>query len=158
MLHNKRYRPNVAAIIVSPSYPNTCEVFIAERVDIEGAWQFPQGGIDEGETPLEALYRELKEEIGTDKIEVLAQYPRWIAYDFPNNMEHKFYSFDGQKQRYFLVRLKHLESIDLNTHAPEFRAYQFIPLKDLLKKVAPFKRQVYRQVISHFKKEGYLGC
>lgn len=60
MLH-KKYRPNVAAIIVSPDYPNTCEIFIAERIDIEGAWQFPQGGIDEGETPLEALHRELLE-------------------------------------------------------------------------------------------------
>ncbi|MDU9800377.1 RNA pyrophosphohydrolase, partial [Helicobacter pylori] len=73
----KKYRPNVAAIIMSPDYPNACEVFIAERIDIEGAWQFPQGGIDEGETPLEALYRELLEEIGTNEIEILAQYPRW---------------------------------------------------------------------------------
>ncbi|GAA9934200.1 RNA pyrophosphohydrolase [Helicobacter pylori] len=157
MLH-KKYRPNVAAIIVSPDYPNTCEIFIAERIDIEGAWQFPQGGIDDGETPLEALHRELLEEIGTNEIEILAQYPRWIAYDFPSNMEHKFYSFDGQKQRYFLVRLKHANNIDLNKHTPEFRAYQFIHLKDLLKKIVPFKRQVYRQVIAYFKREGYLGC
>ena len=59
----KRYRPNVAAIILSPSYPLECKVFIAQRHDISGAWQFPQGGIDEGESPKEALFRELEEEI-----------------------------------------------------------------------------------------------
>ncbi|WP_104748576.1 RNA pyrophosphohydrolase [Helicobacter cetorum] len=157
-MKSKTYRPNVAAIIVSPNYPYECEVFVAERIDIQGAWQFPQGGIDNGETPLDALHRELLEEIGTNEVEILAQYPRWIAYDFPSHMERKLYPFDGQKQRYFLVRLKHLESIDLNTHTPEFRAYQFIQFKDVLKKVAPFKRQVYRQVISYFKTKGYLGC
>ena len=51
----KNYRPNVAAIILSPSYPAKCEVLIASRIDVSGAWQFPQGGIDDGETPKEAL-------------------------------------------------------------------------------------------------------
>ncbi|AFI03810.1 RNA pyrophosphohydrolase [Helicobacter cetorum] len=155
---SKTYRPNVAAVILSPNYPLECEIFVAERIDIQGAWQFPQGGIDEGESALEALKRELLEEIGTNEVEVLAQYPKWIAYDFPSNMERKLYPFDGQKQRYFLVRLKHSNQINLNAHTPEFRAYQFVGFKDLLKKVAPFKRQVYRQVISYFKTEGYLGC
>ena len=63
----KKYRPNVAAVILSSSYPFKCEILVAKRVDMDDIWQFPQGGIDEGESPKQALKRELKEEIGTDK-------------------------------------------------------------------------------------------
>ncbi|MDY0328397.1 MAG: NUDIX domain-containing protein, partial [Arcobacteraceae bacterium] len=57
----KNYRPNVAAIVMSAKYPSTCDVFIASRTDVEDAWQFPQGGIDKGEQPKDALLRELRE-------------------------------------------------------------------------------------------------
>ena len=73
--NTKNYRPNVAAIVLSSSYPAKCEIFIASRIDVEDAWQFPQGGIDEGETPHEALFRELKEEIGTNEIDIIAEFP-----------------------------------------------------------------------------------
>ncbi len=63
MQTTKSYRPNVAAVILSSRYPYKCEFFVAHRSDIRNAWQFPQGGIDEGETPREALKRELLEEI-----------------------------------------------------------------------------------------------
>ncbi|MDD2640440.1 MAG: NUDIX domain-containing protein, partial [Arcobacteraceae bacterium] len=59
--NNKNYRPNVAAIVLSAKYHLKCEIFIASRTDVENAWQFPQGGIDEGETVKEALFRELEE-------------------------------------------------------------------------------------------------
>lgn len=152
----KLYRPNVAAIVVSAKYPNVCEVFIAERSDIEGAWQFPQGGIDEGETPKEALYRELKEEIGTDDIEVIAEFPKWITYDFPAAISPSMKPYSGQKQRYFLVRLAHNAKIDLATHVPEFSQYEYVNLATLFKKVAHFKRPVYKEVIKYFQQEGYL--
>jgi len=58
MENKKIYRPNVAAVILSSKYPDKCEFFVAHRSDIQNAWQFPQGGIDEGETPREALKRE----------------------------------------------------------------------------------------------------
>lgn len=102
----KTYRPNVAAIILSPKYPLTCELFIASRTDIKNAWQFPQGGIDKSETPKEALFRELKEEIGTNKVDIIAEYPEWISYDFPPQVVKKMYPYDGQIQKYFLVRLQ----------------------------------------------------
>ena len=81
----KKYRPNVAAVILSSSYPFKCEILVAKRVDMDDIWQFPQGGIDEGESPKQALKRELKEEIGTDKFDFLEEYPDWLSYDFPAN-------------------------------------------------------------------------
>jgi putative (di)nucleoside polyphosphate hydrolase len=79
----KNYRPNVAAIVLSSAYPSKCEILIASRLDIKDAWQFPQGGIDEGETAKEALYRELEEEIGTNEVQIIAEFPGWVSYDFP---------------------------------------------------------------------------
>ncbi|MBP5778805.1 MAG: RNA pyrophosphohydrolase, partial [Campylobacter sp.] len=120
MQTEKKYRPNVAAIVLSPSYPFNCEVFIAQRSDIKGAWQFPQGGIDKGETPKVAILRELKEEIGTDKVEIIAECPDWHSYDFPQSVADKMKPYDGQKQKYFLVRLKKVSNLNINTKNPEF--------------------------------------
>ena len=151
----KKYRPNVAAVILSPKYPEKVEVLVAKRNDVE-AWQFPQGGIDDGESPKEALFRELKEEIGTDKIEIIAQMPEWLSYDFPKMIAKKMYPYDGQKQKYFLVRLKKDAKINLNTEIPEFDDYKFVKLGDVFKYVKSFKRPVYKKVIEYFKQNGYL--
>ena len=132
------------------------KIFIALRNDIKDAWQFPQGGIDDGESPKEALFRELKEEIGTDKIEILAEYPEWISYDFPVMVAKKMYPYDGQTQRYFLVRLKDDSVINLETEEPEFCEYKFVKYKEAFKYISYFKRPVYKQVLKYFKKEGYL--
>lgn len=156
MSQNKFYRPNVAAIIVSHEYPDKKEIFIAERSDLAGVWQFPQGGIDEGESPEEALFRELKEEIGTKKVEIIAEYPEWIAYDFPAHVAAKMAPYAGQKQRYFLVRLKKSAVIDLDTKHPEFKAHRFVGMDELFTHTAHFKKSVYEQVISHFRAKGYL--
>lgn len=154
----KRYRPNVAAVILSSDYPNKCEFFLGKRSDIKNAWQFPQGGIDEGETPVEALLRELQEEIGCNRVEVIAEYPHWIKYDFPNGASaRKMYPYDGQTQKYFLVKLKEDATIDLDCyHEPEFEDYKYVKYEQLLKKAAYFKRKVYRKVIEHFVREGYI--
>jgi len=151
----KKYRPNVAAVILSPKYPEKVEVFVAKRNDID-AWQFPQGGIDEGESPKEALFRELKEEIGTDQIEIITYMPEWLSYDFPKIIAKKMYPYDGQKQKYFLVRLKKGAKINLKTEIPEFDDYRFVNLSDVFKYVKSFKRPVYKKVIEYFKKNGYL--
>ncbi len=152
----KRYRPNVAAVVVSAKYPFQCQLFIASRSDIEGAWQFPQGGIDEGETPREALYRELEEEIGTGEVEIIAEYPEWLQYDFPQKIAQKMYPFDGQSQKYFLVRLKKDAKINLATKEPEFCDFKFVSLEEVFEFITYFKRPVYKQVLEYFKKEGYL--
>lgn len=152
----KSYRPNVAAVILSPEYPSVCELFLGRRMDFKRVWQFPQGGIDSGETPKDALFRELREEIGTDEIEIIAECPRWISYDFPKGLARKMYPFDGQNQKYFLVRLKNREKINLQTPDPEFDAYKFVAVEEILRKIKHFKRPVYAEVLGYFKNQGFL--
>jgi len=152
----KNYRPNVAAIVLSAKYPHACEIFIASRTDVENAWQFPQGGIDEGESAKEALYRELEEEIGTRDVEIIAEYPKWVSYDFPPAIAKKMHPFDGQIQKYYLVKLKKGAKIDINTHIPEFSEYKFVPTKNIYDYITFFKRTVYKQVLKYFRNEGYI--
>lgn len=157
MKKKKVYRPNVAAVILSSKYPEKCEFFVAHRSDMKNAWQFPQGGIDVGETPREALRRELLEEIGCDNLEVLGEFPEWISYDFPRMSKGKRYPFDGQTQKYFLVRLKEGATINLESYdIPEFREYQFVSYEYLFQKVVYSKRKVYRKVIDYFMEEGFI--
>ena len=157
MPEKKSYRKNVAAVILSPRYPQKCEFFIAHRTDIKNAWQFPQGGIDEGETPQDALKRELLEEIGCNDVEILGEFPEWITYDFPPTARGKCYPFDGQTQKYFLVRLKENAHIDLNAFdVPEFKEYEFVAYEELFSRVTYFKRRVYKRVIDYFKEQGLI--
>ncbi|MCF6310585.1 MAG: RNA pyrophosphohydrolase [Sulfurimonas sp.] len=150
------YRPNVAMIIVSSNYPEKKEIFLAQRNDLSNVWQFPQGGIDKGEEVKEALFRELEEEIGTDKVEVLAEYPEWISYDFPPKIAKKMKPFIGQKQKYFLLKLKKNAKINLETEHPEFNDYKFVGVDEVLALSASFKQNVYKSVINYFKDEGLL--
>jgi len=152
----KKYRPNVSAIVLSPKYPFSCEIFIAQRSDIKGAWQFPQGGIDKGETPRMAILRELEEEIGTRNVEILAQYPQWLSYDFPKHALEKMKPYAGQKQRYFLVRLRDASEINIFTDDAEFNEFKFVKTGEVLNHVRSFKRDVYSKVLKYFKKEGFL--
>ena len=152
----KNYRPNVAAIVLSSSYPAKCEIFIASRIDVEDAWQFPQGGIDEGETAKEALFRELEEEIGTNKVDIIAEYPDWVSYDFPQAVADRMAPFDGQTQKYFLVKLRKGAKIDIETEIPEFSNYKFVKTEKLNDYITFFKRTVYKKVLKYFKSEGYI--
>lgn len=155
-LKKKNYRPNVAAIVLSAKYPEKCEIFIASRTDVENAWQFPQGGIDEGESAKQALYRELEEEIGTKDVEIVAGYPQWVSYDFPPAIAKKMHPYDGQIQKYYLVKLKKGAKVDINTEIPEFSEYKFVPTQNIYDYITFFKRTVYKQVLKYFKKEGYI--
>ncbi len=150
------YRPNVAMIIVSNNYPQKKEIFLAQRNDLSDVWQFPQGGIDEGEEVYEALFRELEEEIGTDKVDVIAEYPEWISYDFPPKIAKNMKPYSGQKQKYFLVKLKKSAKINIQTKHPEFSDYKFVGVDEALATSASFKKDVYEIAINYFKNEGLL--
>ncbi len=159
MKEKRDYRPNVAAVILSPNYPNEVKFFLGKKKGVRRAWQFPQGGIDGDETPQEALLRELKEEIGTADIEIIAQFPEWISYDFPNNNSDKIYPYRGQTQKYFLVKLNSLDNINLSNYVtPEFEDYIFVNEQELFKKALYMKRRAYKRVIEYFKKEGFIKC
>jgi putative (di)nucleoside polyphosphate hydrolase len=152
----EEYRPNVAMILVSSDYPQKKDIFIAQRNDLLSIWQFPQGGIDNGEEVKEALFREMLEEIGTDKAEIIAEYPEWISYDFPEKIADKMKPYKGQTQRYFLLKFNKDIKINLDTKHPEFISYKFVDVADVLDHTAHFKKTVYETVINHFKKEGLL--
>lgn len=150
------YRPNVAMIVVSNNYPHKKEIFLAQRNDLMDVWQFPQGGIDEGEELFEALLRELEEEIGTCEVDVIAEFPEWISYDFPPKIAKSMKPFIGQKQRYFLVKLRESAIINIETENPEFSDYKFVDIDEVLGLSANFKKDVYNSVINYFKEEGLL--
>ena len=156
MSKNNLYRPNVAMIVVSNNYPEKKEIFLAQRNDLTDVWQFPQGGIDEGEEVQEALFRELKEEIGTNNIKIIAEYPEWLSYDFPSKIAKKMKPWVGQRQKYFLVKLKKNAKININTKHPEFDDYKFVEINDILEFSASFKQDIYKKVIDYFKKEDFL--
>ena len=150
------YRPNVAMIIVSENYPQKKEIFIAERNDLLDVWQFPQGGIDKGEEVQEALFREMEEEIGTRDAKIIAEYPEWISYDFPNKIAEKMKPYKGQTQRYFLLKLAKEAKINLATKHPEFIEHKFVSVADVLNHTAHLKKPVYETVLNYFKNEGLL--
>ena len=152
----KIYRPNVAIVVLSAEYPAKKDVFIAERSDLNDAWQFPQGGIDEGETPEMALFRELEEEIGTRDVKIVAEFPEWISYDFPSHIAKKMKPYAGQTQRYYLVQLLPEAKVNIDTEIPEFSDYKFVDFSELSNYIAHFKRPVYEKVLSYFKEEGYF--
>ncbi|MDX9813431.1 MAG: RNA pyrophosphohydrolase [Sulfurimonas sp.] len=156
MSKDNLYRPNVAMVIVSSNYPHSKEIFVAKRNDMKDIWQLPQGGIDSGESVEDALFRELNEEIGTDKLEVIASFPSWLDYKFPKDIAKSMKPYIGQRQKYFLLKLLDDDSVDINTAHPEFSEYKFVSSKDVLELEVGFKKEVYKEVINYFIDEGLL--
>lgn len=143
-----RFRPNVAAILVQKD----SRMLICERSGSRGAWQFPQGGIDKGESPKQALFREIREEIGVRKKKLtILEKKGGYRYAFPDG-KLKWGKFYGQKQVYYLCRFHGKESdIDLGGRKAEFQDYRWIfPDEFDLGWLPGFKRKVYRKVIRDF--------
>jgi len=134
------------------------KVFIGERYDTPGAWQMPQGGIEDGESIEEAAFRELEEEIGTAKAEILKIHDTPLCYDIPSHLRHKLWAgkYRGQEQIWIAARFTGIET-DINLMAyryPEFKAWKWIELSGVLDFVVPFKRDTYEQVIEAFQEFG----
>jgi len=145
------YRKGVGILLLDSSG----RVFVARRTDTpEDAWQMPQGGIDDGETPYEAAVRELEEETGTDKVELLAESRRWLDYDLPPELKGQIWGgrFPGQTQKWFAFRFTGTDAdINLNHHdPPEFSDWRWVDARALPDLIVPFKRQLYRDLLAEF--------
>jgi putative (di)nucleoside polyphosphate hydrolase len=144
------YRPCVGLMLLN----RDGLVFVGRRDDTPDAWQMPQGGIDAGETPREAAMRELREEIGTDRAEILAESRAWLRYDLPEELRGRLWGggYVGQAQKWFALRfLGGDDDIDLDAHHREFAAWRWVPLDDLTRLIVPFKRAVYDAVVEEFR-------
>lgn len=148
----RTYRKNVAALIINDF---GC-LLMCERADRNGAWQIPQGGVERGESVETALYRELREEIGTDSIEIIGTLPKPIRYDWPEHVQ-KNKGYRGQEQTYFLVRLQKYAKLDFHRHAreekdgtAEFSRGEWLPANEFLKRISGFKEGAYRTALSAF--------
>ncbi len=145
MLDREGYRPNVGIILVNSQN----EVFWGKRVR-EHAWQFPQGGIKRGESPQQAMFRELREETGLmpEHVRVLGRTREWLRYDVPTQWVRREMrsQYRGQKQIWFLIRMLGRDTdVDLRaTEQPEFDAWRWNPYWVPLESVVEFKREVYR--------------
>ena len=147
------YRVNVGAVL----FGRDGRVLIARRAPgnaAAGAWQFPQGGIDEGEDPASAVLRELAEEIGTDRATILGEHPEWLTYDFPPDVQESAMRgrYQGQKQRWFALRFEGEEAdirLDATPH-PEFDAWRWIALSEAPAIAPGFKQAIYEEVSRAF--------
>ena len=150
------YRPNVGAVL----FNRAGDVLVARRADLPnaegapGGWQMPQGGIDDDEDPRGAVLRELAEEIGTDRAEIIGEHPEWLTYDLPSELiGHALGGrYRGQRQRWFALRFLGEDSdirLDLDPH-PEFDAWRWAPLAELPVLAVPFKRDIYIVLAASF--------
>ena len=148
------YREGVGMLLLN----REGKVFVGRRMDMPAgmaAWQMPQGGIDPGETARDAALRELKEEIGTDKAEILAETRGWLHYDLPSEIAGTAFGgrYRGQRQKWFAMRFTG-EDTDIDpaaTDDPEFDAWEWVAPERLPELIVPFKRRLYLDVLEEFR-------
>jgi putative (di)nucleoside polyphosphate hydrolase len=154
MLDEQGYRPNVGIVLLNANN----QVFWGKRIR-QHSWQFPQGGIQHGESPEQAMYRELQEEVGLlpEHVQIIGRTRDWLRYDVPEEYLRRQHAtrvhratYRGQKQIWFLLRLVGLDS-DIQLRAsdhPEFDAWRWVPFWIQLDGVIDFKREVYQLALS----------
>ncbi len=130
------------------------KIWVGQRINAIGAWQMPQGGIEEGESPEAAALRELHEETGTDKAELLAESEGWLVYDLPESLAAMAWEgrYRGQVQKWFACRFSG-EDRDIDTlgvENPEFAEWQWVDIDEVPRLIVDFKRAVYEAVTAEF--------
>jgi putative (di)nucleoside polyphosphate hydrolase len=147
------YRRGVGAMLINP----LGKVFVGRRAgpSYRNAWQMPQGAIDEGETPEDAVLRELAEETGTRKAKIVAETPDWLTYDLPPELIGVSWDgkYRGQTQKWFALRFSGSDSdFVLDNHRkPEFVDWRWVTMDELPVLIVPFKRRLYDDVIAAFR-------
>lgn len=139
------YRPNVGIVI----FNDEGLALVGERLDNLGAWQYPQGGVDEGEDWDAAARRELAEETGITNAEFIFESPDFLYYDFPPSLKIPRMTdrYRGQKQKWFLGYWNHPpETANLKTHKQEFARVKFLPMAEATNQIVTFKRQIYAEL------------
>ena len=143
------FRPNVGIMLAN----DRGQLLWARRVGGHNAWQFPQGGISEGESPKQALFRELYEEVGLarDAVEILGSTRGWLRYRLPKRFVRDGQKpvCIGQKQKWFLLRMLEDDAavqLDQN-EKPEFDHWRWVSYWYPLDQIIPFKREVYRRAM-----------
>ena len=146
------YRRGVGAVLIN----REGLILVARRIDTPGdAWQLPQGGIDGAEKPRQAVLRELTEEIGTDKAEIIAKSKDWYRYELPAELVGRVWGgkYCGQKQRWFALRFTGCDrDIDLAADGhPEFDDWRWVPIETLPSLAVGFKRKLYENIVREFR-------
>lgn len=144
------YRSGVGILLFNPAG----KVFVGQRIDNRTeAWQMPQGGVDDGETPEQAALRELEEEVGTAKAEIIAKSAAPYRYDLPAELIPQLWKgrFRGQEQHWFAMKFLGTDAdINIQTAHPEFRAWKWADLAEVPDLIVPFKRQLYVELVAEF--------
>lgn len=154
MIDQEGYRPNVGIILL-----NRDNLVFWGRRKGEYSWQFPQGGLAEGELLEECMYRELNEELGLlpRHVEIIAKTDDWLYYDVPGSWSKQTSNYKGQKQIWYLLKFVGQDyHINLRSHhEPEFDAWRWINYWDPIDLVVKFKQDVYRKALNYL--ANYIG-